>query len=208
MKKIMLSLAILMFAVIPWVSAAHYVVGTVNGDGNGKVVTLYNPAMGISNNITDVIGPTGNSNADNIYMIDVEMLYSCNIGDEVRLTLGGSDDYVSVIITGAGYDMAPNLTIRNGTASFEVNVTLNETVPIVIPPVIIPPVVNTTPVINNTVNTTTPVIKPKPVPAPTPKKPVKKITQVAMKPKITYSWVNKYSVLIKPLSKSIAYVVR
>lgn len=199
MKKLILGLMVLMFAVVPFVSAAHYVVGTVNGNGNGKTVTLYNPVMGISNNITDIVGPTGNSGVDNIYMIDVEMLYSCDIGDEVRVTLGGSDDYVSVKITGAGYDVAPNLTVTQIVIPpTPVNIT-NTTIPIVNvtnstiknttvvnTTVIVPVIVNVTPVLgkHEIVKPIKPVVKPIVIVAKTVTKQITKIvtnSRIALK---------------------------
>lgn len=126
MKKLFLSLALLMFAVVPFVSSAHYVVGMVNGtDINDLSVYLYTPSGGISENISNIIGVNGDAHVENFYMIDVEMLYSCNVGDEVRVTIDGVN-FVSVIITGAGYDVAPTInysaseiTLPDDTNNFE-----------------------------------------------------------------------------------------
>lgn len=158
MKKIILAI-VLICTFLPFISASHYVVGTVNGDGNGKTVTLFNPILGISNNITDIIGISGNSGVNNIYMIDVEMLYSCNIGDEVRVTLGGSDDYVSLIITGAGYDVAPNLSISKIILPLQPIVNITNVTPMINQTII----QNTSKVNASIVKPVTPVIIKKPV---------------------------------------------
>jgi len=107
---------------IPGVSAAHYIIGFVNNanDGtsaNGHSIVLWNPSKGINDNKTDIIGETGNSGTDNLYMIDCELLNnSCKIGDTLNLKVHNNGDYhvsnnVSVTITGAGYDIAPNITL-------------------------------------------------------------------------------------------------
>lgn len=112
MKNQLLLGFVLLMAFLPLTSAAHYIVGYVNSttgeDVNGLTVYLYTPEKGMSFNISDIVGVTGNSRTDNIYMIDVEMLYEAYIGDEVRVTINGLN-YVSVIIGGYGYDLAPIL---------------------------------------------------------------------------------------------------
>ena len=106
------------------VSASHYIVGIVNDalDGtsaNDHTVVLWNPANGIDDNLTDIIGPNGNSNTDNIYMIDCELLNNpCEIGDELRIkVINNGDNYITswinLSVTGAGYDLAPNLTLNS-----------------------------------------------------------------------------------------------
>ena len=110
--------------VLPLISAAHYIVGIVNDarDGtlaDGHEIVLWNPANGIDDNLTDIIGPSGNSGENNIYMIDCELLSSpCDIGDEIRAkVINNGDNYitgnVSVNVTGAGYDVAPNLSLNS-----------------------------------------------------------------------------------------------
>ena len=59
-------LIVLVFLVSPLLSAAHYITGQVNDsyDGepaNGHEVVLWNPDVGTNDNLTDVIGPEGNS---------------------------------------------------------------------------------------------------------------------------------------------------
>jgi hypothetical protein len=128
MKKIynifIIALTFLIVLVIPFVSAAHYVVGIVNDarDGttvNGRNLVLWNPARGINDNQTDIIGLNGNSGIDNVYMIDCELLQnSCNIGNTLKVrVLDNGDGRVSydadIIVTGAGYDIAPELTLNS-----------------------------------------------------------------------------------------------
>ena len=81
-------------------SAAHYITGIVNNASegeaaNGKQIVLWNPAKGIGENLTDNVGPSGNSGADNIYLIDCELLNTpCRVGDELRLKITNQgDDY-------------------------------------------------------------------------------------------------------------------
>ena len=127
--------AIIFILALQTLSAAHYMVGVVNDalDGtsaNGYEVVLWNPANGIDDNLTDIIGPSGNSGANNTYMIDCELLNTpCTIGDEIRVKVlnNGSDyitDYVNATVTGAGFDIMPNLTLNsppNVTLDFPVN---------------------------------------------------------------------------------------
>jgi hypothetical protein len=105
-------------------SAAHYIVGVVNNakDGqsaNSHTVMLWNASKGIQENLTDVIGPSGNSGVDNVYMIDCEMLSNpCKIGDILKVkVINNGDNYISynasVTVTGAGYDVAENLTLNS-----------------------------------------------------------------------------------------------
>ena len=106
------------------VSSAHYIIGVVNDakDGtlaNGRSVVLWDPANGINDNLTDAIGPTGNSGVNNLYMIDCELLNtSCNKGDTVKImVLNNGDNYialnVSLTTSGGGYDLSPNITLNS-----------------------------------------------------------------------------------------------
>ncbi|MGV8152531.1 MAG: CARDB domain-containing protein [Candidatus Nanoarchaeia archaeon] len=104
-------------------SGAHYVVGIVNnafdgGFANNHIVVLWK-GESISDNITDIIGPQGNSGNDNLYMFDCEMLSSgCDIGDVISVrVIDNGDGYttsnVSLTVTGAGYDVMENLTLNS-----------------------------------------------------------------------------------------------
>ncbi|OGJ21278.1 hypothetical protein A3K73_05485 [Candidatus Pacearchaeota archaeon RBG_13_36_9] len=111
---------IFLICMIQLASAAHFIVGRV-GDSwygesaNGKEVVLWNPSNGIDDNLTDTIGPTGNSGADNIYMIDCEMLSTpCIVGSEIRVGVVDYSAYdVNLSVTGAGYDVAPNMSLNS-----------------------------------------------------------------------------------------------
>ncbi len=122
MKKTILFLILIL--TIQTASAAHYITGLVNNasDGenaNGKQIILWNPINGIEDNLTDTIGSTGNSGTDQVYMIDCELLNNaCQVGDEIRVkVLNQGDNYLSywvnLSITGAGYDIAPNITLNS-----------------------------------------------------------------------------------------------
>ncbi len=126
-NKIETKLGIILAVLIvftPNALAAHYITGIVNDayDGeaaNDKTIVLWNPSNGINDNLTDVIGPNGNSNTDNVYMIDCQSLNTkCRRGDEMRVKVMNTGDnyitsYVSTIITGGGYTEEPNLTLNS-----------------------------------------------------------------------------------------------
>ena len=108
----------------PFVFSAHYIVGYANDalDGtvsNGHRVVVWNEENGIQDNVTDVVGVTGNSNLDRMYLVDCDLLSTqCEVGDELSLKIYDTgDNYVSSIIkvnvTGAGYDFANNLTMNS-----------------------------------------------------------------------------------------------
>ena len=134
-KKLLIFILIMFIFNLQTISAAHYMVGVVNDalDGtsaNGYEVVLWNPANGIDDNLTDIIGPSGNSGANNTYMIDCELLNTpCTIGDEIRVKVlnNGSDyitDYVNATVTGAGFDIMPNLTLNSPPVPL--NITLDD----------------------------------------------------------------------------------
>ena len=115
---------VLLCILVPFSSAAHYIVGQVNDSYDGESadnhsVVLWNPVYGINDNLTDIIGSEGNSGADNIYMIDCELLDNgCDTGDILNIeVIDTGDSYVtenvSVVVTGAGYDIAPGLRLNS-----------------------------------------------------------------------------------------------
>lgn len=141
-NKVFLMVLGLVF-VFPLVSSAHYIVGYVNDalDGtqaNMHEVVLWNPSEGFEDNLTGVIGPSGNSGQDNMYMFDCELLdNSCNVGDLLRIKVYDiGDNYIStyqeIKITGAGYDFVKNISLNSpvGISSVLVddssNLTLDE----------------------------------------------------------------------------------
>ena len=133
MKKIFPINLIAIFLILPFCSGAHYIVGYVENakDGtnsNGHSIVLWNPAIGTSDNVSDIIGPTGNSRTNNIYMIDCELLISgCNVSNTLSLkVINNGDNYISneknVTISGFGYDIAENITLNSPPNITYVNV--------------------------------------------------------------------------------------
>lgn len=117
-------LFLLVICSLSFLSATHYITGVVEDalDGtsaDGRTVVLWNPLNGTSVNLTDVIGPTGNSGASNVFLIDCELSpLACQLSDVLRVRiLNTTDDYVSfeqsVTITGAGFDVVENLTLNS-----------------------------------------------------------------------------------------------
>jgi hypothetical protein len=105
------------------ISAAHFIVGQVNPSitgvsANGRTIVLWNPTFGTSDNQTDIIGITGNSNQNNTYMIDCELLsHGCSVGNVLFLqVLNSGDNYnsanVSVTVTGAGFDIVSTINLN------------------------------------------------------------------------------------------------
>lgn len=129
MKKINLFFFVFFVLVIleiSFVTSAHFIIGRVNDalDGvsaNDKFVFLWNPINGINDNLTDIVGINGNSGQNNLYMIDCELLdIPCEIGDimSIKIFDDGEDEYftpreVNVTVTGAGFDLASNLTLNS-----------------------------------------------------------------------------------------------
>ncbi len=124
MKKILSLNVIVMILLIQVCSAAHYIVGYVENakDGtspDGKMIILWNSEIGLEENVSDIIGPSGNSRTSGIYMIDCELLESgCNITNILTLkVVNNGDNYVSeeknVTIGGFGYDIVGNITLNS-----------------------------------------------------------------------------------------------
>jgi hypothetical protein len=121
--RLLLLLTALFFA-FPSALAAHYVVGQVDDaldstSANNRVIVLWNPARGLADNITDIIGQAGNSGTDNVYFLDCEMLSNpCQIGNQINVKVFDSgDNYVttiaSLMVTGAGYDLMSTLRLNS-----------------------------------------------------------------------------------------------
>jgi len=124
-----------MILVLPMVDGAHYIVGVVNDAYDGTIandheVVLWNADNGINDNVTDIIGPNGNSGANNTYMIDCELLNDpCRPSQSMTIRVyNNGDDYVTynvtVKVTGKGFDEADNLTL-NSPPNFT-NVTVDD----------------------------------------------------------------------------------
>lgn len=129
MKKVLVlvfAIVFLLVFTVGTVESAHFIIGRVNDaiDGtssNDLTVVLWNSTTGFSDNLTDTIGPNGNSGQDNLYMIDCELLLTpCQIGDIVSIQVldDNSSEYftateVNVTISDAGFDLAANLTLNS-----------------------------------------------------------------------------------------------
>lgn len=135
-KMIILTIILQILILLSVCSAAHYIVGYVEDakDGtsaNDYTILLWNPSVGIQENLTDIIGSNGNSRVSNVYMIDCELLQSgCNINNNLTLKIiNNGDNYISgetnVTITGAGYDVVNNITL-NSPPSTVLNYPLNQ----------------------------------------------------------------------------------
>ncbi len=114
----------LFFLIFPFCSAAHYINGSIENakDGtpaNGHTVVLWNPLFGIQDNLTDIVGPTGNSLKTNSYMIDCSLSpIVCVLGDTLSLkVINNGDEYVSeevnVDVSASLYDLAENRTLNS-----------------------------------------------------------------------------------------------
>ncbi len=125
MKKQRIILGVIyLLLILPMCSAAHYIVGFVEDakDGtnaNNYTIVLWNTTIGIQDNLTDIIGPLGNSGENNSYSIDCELLATpCIEGNILTLkVLNNGDNYISeeknVTVTGAAYDSVENITLNS-----------------------------------------------------------------------------------------------
>lgn len=123
--KIFLIFVIVLFlTLLPITSAAHFIIGQVDDsldlfNADGRTVVLWNPSNSPSDNVTDIIGPSGNSGSSNIYMIDCELLSSsCDVGDVLSLSVINFGDNrftetINVSVTGSGFDLASNLRLNS-----------------------------------------------------------------------------------------------
>ena len=123
---------ILVFAVLSAISLAfflgadpdpdaHFIAGYVaNAEDctspNGMIVVAY-PTGDPTDNVTDIIGPSGNSGVSNEYLIDCQLFQSsCRVNDVVKIEVPYQIDHsagpVNVTITPAGFDEAPNMTLE------------------------------------------------------------------------------------------------
>jgi hypothetical protein len=122
-KKDLLLWVILMLIFLPGCSAAHYIIGTVEDAkdstlANEHTIILWNPIVGIQDNLSDIIGPTGNSEQNNNYSIDCELLNTpCSEGDTLSLkVIDKGDNYVSE---------EKNVTVTTNPEDYVENITLN-----------------------------------------------------------------------------------
>jgi hypothetical protein len=123
MKKLLFYGIILTIIFIPLCSATHNIVGFVEDardttEANGHSILLWNPSVGINDNLSDTIGLLGNSGISNAYRIDCELLSTpCIIGDILTVkVIDNGDTYVSE---------EKNVTVSSGSEDSSENITLN-----------------------------------------------------------------------------------
>ncbi|MFA5764429.1 MAG: CARDB domain-containing protein [archaeon] len=122
-KNYLLGVLLLLIIFAPLCSAAHYIVGVVEDakdgtEANGNPIILWNPIIGIEDNLSDVIGPTGNSSINNSYRIDCEFLnVPCEAEDILSLkVMNNSNGYISETI---------NITLSENDEDTAMNIILN-----------------------------------------------------------------------------------
>lgn len=124
MKKRILINFLVIFFMIPFSSAAHYIIGVVNDANDGSspddlIMTLWKPENGLSDNTTDTIGPNGNSGTSGIYMINCQLLSDpCQVGENVTLKMfndgsGYSSQEVNVTVGSYGFTLVSNISINS-----------------------------------------------------------------------------------------------
>gem|GEM_PF-3981259 len=137
---IVLSLSGLIFTILlsGKVMAAFYIAGFVANatdltDANGYTVMMYRTGNLGAGNMTDIIGPTGNSYTSNYYLMDCEdPSFGAPCTDTTNLTLvviennGYTAGPVTVISSGDGVALAPNMTLTKNKAPYvKINRPLN-----------------------------------------------------------------------------------
>jgi hypothetical protein len=117
-----LVLVVSLVAMMGNAAAFHGIAGTVYNatDGtpaNGHTAIVYYPGDE-AHNVSDIIGPAGDAHTDNMYLCDAELIpgHVWQVGDEINVkVIDTGDGYtagpVSVVTTGAGYDVAPNMSL-------------------------------------------------------------------------------------------------
>jgi len=124
-QKIVFALvfAVAFLALTGGAEASHWITGTVNdaADGtpaDGHTAIIYYLGDEV-NNVSDTIGPTGTSGTNNTYMCDAEIIpgHTWTIGDVIYAkVIDTGDGYtagpVSVVTTGAGFDVEPDMTLQ------------------------------------------------------------------------------------------------
>lgn len=110
---------------ISFVSAAHYISGIVNDAedyeaSDGKTITLWNPENGLSDNLTDIIGTSGNSGYSKTYLIDCEVLSTpCAENDTLYLKVFTEEnsnygtEIIGIEVTSNNTDFAPTTKLNS-----------------------------------------------------------------------------------------------
>ena len=107
--------------IIPQASAAHWIVGYIEDaldatSPNGRTVSILKTSD--LNEVFGIVGPLGMSGTDNVYMVDCELMaIPCIVGDVLNITLvddgtfHNTEETIQVTVSGAGFDMADNMTM-------------------------------------------------------------------------------------------------
>ncbi len=122
-KTFLINFAIII-TIIPFSSAAHFIIGIVNDGADGAsaddlTITLWNPNNGINDNLTDIVGVNGNSGVSEIYMINCELLETpCQRNDVLTLRIfNNGNGYLSgeknVTVGQFGFTEVDNITINS-----------------------------------------------------------------------------------------------
>ena len=112
----------------PLAASAHWIAGYVEDaidstSPNARTIRLWNPLN--SQETFGIVGPSGLSGTSNVYMIDCEMLTTpCQVGDKLNLTVvsDGSGYDAKYPVSGAGFTMAPNLSLNAPVSVYNVTV--------------------------------------------------------------------------------------
>ena len=117
-----------------WVNGS--VSDALDGEGsNGKVVVLWKTVGGLSDNVTDIVGTSGNSGESGKYAINCELLNSgCSNGDELNVKIFGNSYVTSketFLANSSGNDVnlflnsPPTVTIVSPSNDYYENGSLN-----------------------------------------------------------------------------------
>lgn len=124
MKNNRLIMIILLIFLLSFCSAEHNITGFIENakdetPANGHTILLWNPLVGIQDNLSDIIGPTGNSGINNGYSIDCELLDApCQVDDILTVkVINNGDNYVSeegnITVTSSPEDSVENITLNS-----------------------------------------------------------------------------------------------
>ena len=120
MKK--LGVFLMLVVLVQMVCAVYNITGwaedALDGENvDGKDVLLWNPSVGISDNVSDVVGTTGNSGVSKAYLIDCDLLAGgCSTDDILSLKIFAGryiSWIVNVTVSGSSPDSPGNLSLNS-----------------------------------------------------------------------------------------------
>jgi len=125
-NKLIFGVFLLIFLIeMNFSSAEKNITGIVNDalDGtsaNGLIITIWNPLNGLNDNVTDIIGSSGNSGVNNHYLFNCELLSApCvqndNLSIKVFSSLGNKylTEVKNITVSASPEDTADNLTLNS-----------------------------------------------------------------------------------------------